>query len=691
MTRSRTISLVNLGGSNVVSFLESFLKSLPKKSKSIVVEFPCLGIPKISYAFNQVRIGKEKTIDQLLVDYDRKAKNAVEDYIVETETVDFLIINPRALPEVPTIRKISTNKTLIDLPLYLKLQLQDKYDYVIYVLQGTIVNPMTHFALRCSDHNILHSTNGLDFVPNYTNYKKLNDIFGVAKERMYLYSEDSNLNFEQEKIYTRISELLKNISDQERYKVELVSDTHESKLNNESIGIINPLDFLDYKFQRLDISTEISQNEMKNLEELAKQVRFHLRNFHVDDFIKGMYQIDARMRVCYYISDYIREQNQFTFNMNINDVIEWVQKDITGLGVLQEVIDDPDISNIDINGLEQTIVEDKGITVHRKEIRFQSIEHMYQIIDKILMPIGRPISSNEPIIDANYMGFRVNVIADTKTYAGVSARFPMVSIRKFPPRVFSDEECIQYGNISKEISEFLAFIVPCGANIIISGGTNSGKTTQLIRLPLYVDPLTRILSIEDSEEMMLAYKEQYKNYPNLPSLLVKDIEDKDKSYGIDKLIKAALRQNPDIMAIGEVRDEDTARQSLIGMNTGHIVWLSIHANSAKEAGTRILQLNGNTLAAASQIGSSVDLIIFQKKLQSGVRVVTEICELLGYIGTEEPILNPIFKYDYKKKKHVRVGKIKSENMLEKIDLNEVDEETVSQWCHRKPGKEEIAS
>ncbi|BFH18336.1 hypothetical protein J6TS7_32580 [Paenibacillus dendritiformis] len=688
MSRSKTISMVNLGGGNVVSMLDGLLKALPKNAKKILVEFPCLGIPKLSYAFNQVRIDKETTIDQMLLDYDREEKKAVEDYIFSGDGLDFLLINPRALPEVPTIRKIRSNKTLIDLPLYLKLQLQEKYDYVIFVLQGTLVHPMTHFALRCSDHIILHNTSALDFVPNYTNFLKLNDIFGVGKERMSLYSEDTNLRFDEERIYTRIQEIMKRIDEQECYLVELVSETHQSKLNNESIGIINPLDFLDYKFQRLDISTEISKNEMKSLEELAKQVRYHLRNFHVDDFINAMYQKEARMKVCYFISDYIREQNQFTFEMNLNDVIEWVQKDITGLGVLQEVLENDNITNIDINGLDQVIVEDKGITVHREEICFQSVDHMYQIIDKILMPIGKPISSNEPIIDANYKGFRVNVIADTKTYAGVSARYPLISIRKFPPRVFSDEECIQYGNISKEISDFLKFIVPCGANIIISGGTNSGKTTQLIRLPLYVDRLTRILSIEDSEEMMLAYKEQYQNYPNLPSLLVKDIEDKERSYGIDKLIKAALRQNPDIMIIGEVRDESAARQSLIGMNTGHIVWLTIHANSAKEAATRILQLNGNTLAAASQIGSSVDLIVFQKKLKNGARVVTEICELLGYKGVEEPVLNPIFRYDYKKQIHVQVGKITSENMLEKIDLHGVNEDIVGTWCRRS--KEEVA-
>lgn len=366
--------------------------------------------------------------------------------------------------------------------------------------------------------------------------------------------------------------------------------------------------------------------------------------------------------------------------MKINDLVEWVQKEITELGVIQEILDDPTISSIEINGPGQVIVEQDGRDVHRQDIRFNSARHYHEVINKILMPIGKPVSSTEPIVDANYRGFRICVVADTEEYQGISARYPLVSIRKFPPAVYTDEECIRYGNLSRDIIDFLKFIVPKGANIIISGGTNSGKTAQLIRLPLRVEPMTRIISIEDSEEMMLASKEQYKHYPNLPSLLVKEVEDEKKSYGIDKLIKACLRLKPTVMCIGEIRDEAAAKQSLIGMNTGHTVWTTIHANSAKEAATRFLQLNGNTMAAASQVASSIDIILFQKKLPDGRRTVTEISEVLGYKGTEEPILNPIFKYNYHTKQHEQVGLIKSESLLEKIYLKEPTEQEIVRWC-----------
>ncbi|WP_175537569.1 CpaF/VirB11 family protein, partial [Mycobacterium tuberculosis] len=205
------------------------------------------------------------------------------------------------------------------------------------------------------------------------------------------------------------------------------------------------------------------------------------------------------------------------------------------------------------------------------------------------------------------------------------------------------EQCIQYGNISQDIADFLTFIVPKEPSIVVSGGTNSGKTTQLMRIPLFLDPMTRIITIEDSEEMMLAEKSQYANYPNIVSLLSKELESEAKSYGTSKLVKASMRLNPTYMIIGEIRDEEGAKQGVNAANTGHPLLTSTHANNCRAAAIRLLQLSGNTTAVASQIGDTIDLIISQVRLKNGVRTVTEISELLGYEGTEKPILNPIFK------------------------------------------------
>lgn len=682
---SKTISIVNLGGGNVASFTQEFLKSISKASNTILVEFPCLGLPKMSYALNEIHIEKTKTMDQLILDVDRAQQERIETYIHSVDGLDMILIYPKALPESPTIRKISTNKTLIELPFQIKQQLQGRYDNIIYVLQGMMTHPMTHFALRCSEAIILHNQQSLEFVSNYRNYNKLNDIFNVSKERMFLYSEEGNLGFKEAKIHVRPSELWKDIHSLQPLLLECSPNINENKLHDESIGIIDPLDFLDYRFQESD--TEMSQDEQESFSKLTEYIRGMLQARHLDEYVKSIFDEESRQKIKYFIADYVREQSEFTFKKPLHGVIEAVQKEITGLGVLQEVLDEPSITSIEINAPDQIIVEENGVIRHLEEVKFQNVEHYHQTINKILQPIGKPISSNEPIVDANYRGTRVCVIADNQVYQGVSANFPLVSLRKFPPSVYSHAQCIQYGNLSEEIVQFLALIVPCGSNIIIGGGTNSGKTTQLIRLPLFMDRLTRIISIEDSEEMMLASKKEYQDYVNLPSLLVKKMDDPEKSYEIDKLIKASLRLNPTVTVIGEVRDEPAAKQLLHGMNLGAIGWSSIHCNSAREAATRMLQLNGNTLAGASQIKDSIDIIIFQKRLKNGVRVVTEISELLGYKGVEEPILNPIFKYNYRTKQHERVGFIQSTSMLNKIEEKEVPESIIQKWCQKQDRKE----
>ncbi|MNW32162.1 Twitching mobility protein [compost metagenome] len=249
----------------------------------------------------------------------------------------------------------------------------------------------------------------------------------------------------------------------------------------------------------------------------------------------------------------------------------------------------------------------------------------------------------------------------------------------------SDEECTQNGTMSAEIIDFLRFIIPSGANVSLSGQHGSGITTTLSQFPKYMEKSTRILFIDDNEEVLSKSKRKFADYPNFHSfyslLEAKGMKyQKEKSYSIDCRMKAAIFSNQDVIVIGEIQDEADAKQALIGMNTGHIVWNTINANSAAEAARRFLLLNGNTLAAANQVGVSLDFIMFHKKLKSGVRVITEISELLGYQGAEKPILNPIFKYDYQSNTHQRVGSIKSGTMLEKIYFKEPVSSLIDHWC-----------
>lgn len=682
--KAQVIAFANLGGGDAIQGVMKLIRTFPKDQRIVVAELPCVGLPRIAYTFDQqiADLHKERTMDQFLLDLDRQALKPVSEYMVQRNGVDYVLVNPRAQPESPVIRKLSSNQTLISAPVVLRQLLEVDYDVILLVTQGTLIQPTTHFALRTSDAAVLYSADAIDFVGNYTHYRRLIEVFAVERERLFLFTADTNVNIDEAPIYTKFNDLLKCWKE---LKPKEVSVREGSQLGreNETVGIIEPLEYLNVQISIRPLNTELSEGDAKKLESLLNFVRFRLQGDHLDEYVQSLTHEPSRQKIRYYISDLIREQSEYALTLPLSEAVEWVQREITELGVLQEILDDPKISSIEINGPDEVIVEQDGIDVHRPDICFQSVAHLYEVINKMLMPIGKPISSTDPIVDANYRGFRICVVADTKEFQGISANAPLISIRKFPPDVYTDEQCIQYGNISQEIADFLHFIVPKGANIVIGGGTNSGKTTQLIRLPMCVEPITRIISIEDSEEMMLASKTQYLNYPNLPSLLVKEVEDEKKSYGIAKLIKACLRLKPTFMCIGEIRDEPAAQQSLIGMNTGHSIWTTIHANSAKEAATRFLQLNGNTPAAASQISGSIDLILFQKKLSNGARVVTELSELVGYRGTEEPVLNPIFKYDYSLKRHVRVGKIQSEALLEKIYLKDPAQEDLRRWCEVK--------
>jgi len=441
---------------------------------------------------------------------------------------------------------------------------------------------------------------------------------------------------------------------------------------------MNPVQYVNYQVFTEEKTVHMGQRDAKNIDKLIERTKRFLRDHYNDDFVKSFVDREAKDRIRYYISDYIMEQKDLSFQAELDRIITIVTKDIIDLGVLQSPLDDDEITSIEINSPTEVIIEKNGRRQRDSSVYFQNVDHIYRTIDKMLMPMGKTLTASEPVIDANYAGFRINVIMDTMR-GGVSLQSPIISIRKFPPSVYTDEQCIAYGNISPEIAEFFKFIYPCGPNTLVCGSTNSGKTTQLVRIPLYLDPneLDRIITIEDTPEMNLKEKVQYRDYPNIAALITKDHEQKRRRYDIARLVKTSLRQNPNWIIIGEVRDELAAQQALVAINTGHICALTLHANSAREGAIRMVQLAGNNKTVASQVGSTIDLIIFQED-DRGKRVVKEICEVLGFEGAEEPILNTIFKYNYETQKHEFVNRVKG--MREKVEKRRYDKQLVQRWC-----------
>jgi len=666
---SNDVSELSLGIANELRRIE--------KANAIIVEFPCLGIPRLGLTLEQQDYDKNKSIDQLLMDYERDDLKSLRDYIVRNGDIDMIPIHVRNRPDLPTMLKLERTQTLLDVPYVLKKGLQEDYTYVIYTLQGQMIHPMTLTALKHADLVVMTVNQTKDLAWTYGIYKRLIEDYGLNSDQIRVYMPNKQFDFPDVKISTKLSELTQYIRESSVYKrADDITRHTVIETSKSHIGIINPLEHVSYKVTTHHLSAEISMSDMEKMKDLIDRCRSYLRDQHNDEFVRQIIEEDARNKIRYYIADFIKEQTDLIFDMELHDVIHIVQREITEMGVLQPALDDPMITSIEINSPDETIVEYNGKPKHDKSIKFDSVEHIYQVISKMLLPIGKTLTANEPVIDSNYRGFRICVTLDT-TRGGVSARSPIISIRKFPPKVYSDVSCISYGNINEDIVDFFRDIYTYGPNTMICGGTNSGKTAQLIRIPLYLDPLTRILTIEDSEEMMLKSKEDYVHYPNIASFLVKEHENKARRYNIARLVKTSLRQNPDWIIVGEVRDEEAALQALESANTGHSVALTLHSNGAKEGAVRFVQLCGNTVTAASQVATCIDLIIYQKNV-NGVRIVTEISELMGYKGAEEPLLNPIFKYNFSTNNHERVGGLI--NLKNKLLEKGAADSVIQRWC-----------
>ncbi|BFH18229.1 hypothetical protein J6TS7_20850 [Paenibacillus dendritiformis] len=641
--------------------------------KSIILEFPCQGIPRLSNHFPELDFTKSKSMGKLMLDFERKDVVSYENYIQKLNGFDSILINPKESPDLPVLLKMSSTRSLIELPLKLKQSLLQYYQSIIYSLQGQMINPMTFYSLRSSDIIVLYFEKLTEMAWTYLTYQKLVENYSVPRERIFLLSPVKNIELPVP-VYQNIHEVLQ----QGITEVESIEGISAKKEYTEHQGFINPVEHIPSKVLSTIDQAQLSISDSEKMQKLLTKVRLFLRDRYNDEFVQALHDESARKKVCYYIADFVREQKDFIFQTSLDQIITLLQTEITEMGVLQEPLDEKSITSIEVNSPSETIVEKNGVPEHDERIRFQDNDHMHSIISKMLMPIGKTLSANEPVIDANYRGFRICVTLE-RSKGGVSANTPTISIRKFPPDVYSDEDCVAYGNLSEEMVEFLQDIYPCGPTTLICGGTNSGKTSQLIRIPLYLPEITKILTIEDSEEMMLKQKIAYQNYPNIVSLIVKDHENERKRYDIGKLVKTTLRQNPDWIFIGEVRDSHATTQALEAANTGHAVAMTIHANSAAMGAVRMMQLAGNNEIAAAQVGSTVDLIIHQAN-DHGRRRIMEISELICFKDGRTPELNPIFVYDSIAGMHVFKNKIKK--MRPKLIQQRAPQEVIERWCEK---------
>lgn len=318
------------------------------------------------------------------------------------------------------------------------------------------------------------------------------------------------------------------------------------------------------------------------------------------------------------------------------EVIQRTFYAIRKLDVLQEILEDQEITEIMVNGPDQIFIEKQG-RLEPYPKKFLSKEKLEDVIQQIVGKVNRTVNESSPIVDVRLQdGSRVNVVLPPVAING-----PIVTIRKFPADPITMDHLVSIQSITMQAAEFLKKLVQAKYNIFISGGTGSGKTTFLNALSAYIPKEERIITIEDSAEL------QIQNIPNLVRLEVRNANLEGKNeVTIRDLIRSALRMRPDRIILGEVRDA-AAYDLLSVMNTGHDGSLSTgHANSPKDMLRRLEALvltavDIPLLAVRSQIASAIDIVVQLGRLRDRSRKVLEIDEMIGMDGTEI-IMRPLY-------------------------------------------------
>jgi len=335
---------------------------------------------------------------------------------------------------------------------------------------------------------------------------------------------------------------------------------------------------------------------------------------------------------------FIQEVAPNVVGIDRDKIVAHVANEVLGLGPIEEFVQDPTINEVMVNAPDAVYIEREGL-LHMTNVRFRDNLHIMRVAERIISPLGRRVDEASPFVDARLAdGSRVNIIIPP-----VAPKSPTITIRKFRADRFTVEDLIRVGTLTQEMADFFQACIKGRLNIVISGGSGTGKTTLLNALSAYIPATERIVTIEDPAELKMQQAHVVTLEARPPNL-----EGRNEVTQRD-LVRNALRMRPDRIIVGEVRGSE-AFDMMQAMNTGHEGSLTtVHANSTRDALMRIenmILMAGFDLpvrAIREQMASALHLVVQIARFVDGSRKVVSVSELTG-MESQTVTMQEIFKF-----------------------------------------------
>ena len=393
--------------------------------------------------------------------------------------------------------------------------------------------------------------------------------------------------------------------------------------------------------RRNELST-VSSTRNEALTELRGRLHFKVvEELGPTLYDRQMSDAELRLRVMEMLEWAIDQEQAVPLTVSDRrQLLNEIASDVLGYGPIDPLLNDPEVTEVMVNGPYDVYVEQRGKIV-KTDVRFVDEVHLRRIIDKIVGQVGRRVDESTPMVDARLPdGSRVNAVVHPLAIGG-----PFLTIRKFAVDPFTEADLVKFGTFNQRTADFLRACVRGRLNIIVSGGTGSGKTTTLNVLSSYLPDDERIVTVEDAAELQL-HQDHVLSLESRPA----NIEGKGQ-VGIRDLVRNCLRMRPDRIVVGECRGGE-ALDMLQAMNTGHDGSLTtIHSNAPRDTLSRIetmVLMAGFDLpvkAIREQVASAVDLIVHVSRLKDGTRRVTHVTEVEGMEG-DIITLQDLFLFDF---------------------------------------------